>query len=250
MGASMAMDRTLKSGRSKSGVATVVFGLGALLAAAGCATGTSTQQVKMGEIDRAIGGLTGLPGDPLEKEKVEYLVVGKPKYDQFFKSSAEMRAGFVVSEVLSQTLTTNLKSYARSYAASKAADESVKQIVGTTPLDQLSEDQSIALLRLKKEKESLSAEEKLFLASSVGNTAHTVSYLARTSTEAQSLVSAADSLSRSLKDDFTGLDAGKVPLVSKGITTSVDNVQNASSKSVELAKNLTRLGEGLKSLSE
>ena len=218
----------------------------ALLGGAGC--GATTQRVRMDSMNRVIGNLSGFEGDPLEKEPVEYMQTGKGNYDQFFSSAAEMHAGIVVSTALSDSLTTNLKKYARSYAASKAADENVKAIVGDTKPEDLTEDQSFALLNLKKKQGELSDDEKKFATRSVANTAQTTLYLGKTGDQAATLISTGSALSQSVRTDFTGMDAVKVPAVTKGLSGSLDNVKEASVKAPPLAKTLSRLGEGLKNL--
>src|SRR5262249_21399548 len=56
-------------------VACGIMALGAVACAAG-----QTHRLKMGEMQGLIGEMTGLAGDPLENEPVEYVTVGKPKY--------------------------------------------------------------------------------------------------------------------------------------------------------------------------
>lgn len=211
-------------------------------------TTTSTRRVAMNDLDTSIAKLTGLEPSPLSTTAVEYVVTGKPKYDQFFKSSAEVRATFVVSQALSEVLTENLKKYARSYVAIDGTDRSVKALIGKTAPEHLTVEQSQALLVLKKKRGKLSAEEKTFAINSVANTTQTVQYLGKTATTAKSLADSASSLSRSITTDFSGVEASKTPQVTEAVKTSVNNLREAPATAEQLAKTLARLEESLRSL--
>jgi hypothetical protein len=218
-----------------------------LLAATACAT-ASTNRVRMGELNSVLSHLSGLEGDPLEKEPVEYQQVGKADYDRFFKDSSTVRANLVVADALSEALSKNVKNYARSYAAAGAADENVKEIVGDTKPDQLSDEQSIALLRLKKKRNELSGDELKFAASSGANAVQVALYLVGTTLTTRQLAEQGKDLSGKVPTSFTGMEALKAPAATSGLSTSIDNLTRASTRIPDVAQKLTRLGEGLRSL--
>ena len=155
----------------------------------------------------------------------------------------------VVSEAFSEALTRNLKAFARSYAAERAADQSVVEIVGSTPLDQLSEEQSFALLTLKKKRGELRKDEAVYVVSSAANTTQLVMFLNRTQTEAQVLAEQGKLLSQSVSVDFGSPEKiRQAPTVARGLQDSMSHLQRASSRATTLSKTLTRLGASLNSL--
>ena len=231
----------------------VVFAVG--LTFVGCAS--TKYRLTMREMNPIIGWTeipvadlagAGAGADPLEKEKVEYIMSGKGRYDHVTRSAAEIRAGLVLSQAFTETLTTNVKGLARSYAAAHAADENVKEIQGNTAVEDLSWDQQMALLNLKKKQEELSTDETLFLQRSVANTALLVTYLGKTAVESKELAETALALTRSVPTDFIGPDAILAPSVVQSLEGSAKNLDEASAKAPELAKTLARLGEGLKAM--
>jgi hypothetical protein len=224
------------------------WGLALGLLVLGCASTVPTRRVTMDQMQQKIGQLTGLGELPLEKAKVTYLAPGKGAYDAFFKASAEMRGGVMLSEAFSEALTRNLRAFARSYAAQRAADENVREIVGSTPIDQLGEDQSFALLELKKKRGELHQDEAVYVVSSAANTSQMVIYLNRTSLEAQLLAEQGNTLRQSVVRDFGGREILRAPQVTRGLGDSMGHIREASLKASALARTLTRLGECLRGL--
>lgn len=207
-----------------------------------------TRRITKSDVAPAFGGVTILQDDPLEKEKVEYPVTGKGNYDEFFRSSAQLHAGMIISQSATDSLTTNLKKYARSYAASKATDQNVKNIVGDSKPQDLKDDQALALLNLKKKNGELTSEETAFAGKSVASAAVLTAFLAKTPGQANDLTTQGTALTKSVPSDFSGFNAMKAPGVTAGLNQSLTNVKGASAKAPELAKSLARLSEGLQSL--
>jgi hypothetical protein len=210
--------------------------------------GITTQRVKMADVSGGMGKLTCLKSDPLEKEKVEYVTSGKPNYDEVSRSAAEIKAGMVVSNSFADSLTTDLKGYARSYAASQAADESVKEIVGKSKPEELTNEKALALMALKKKRGQLSADEASFALNAATDAVAVVSFLGVSVSQAKPLIAKASGLSQSVKADFTGAEAVKAPVVAKSLQSSTKSLREATEKGPELAKTLARLAQGLKSL--
>lgn len=208
-------------------------------------TGCASQkaQLRMGDTHASLANLTGLDGDPLAKQPVEYEVTGKANYDKFFKDAAVFRAGLVVSNSFAETLTTNVKNYARSYMASGAVSEEAKKIAGSTPAEKLSDDQALAVL--KAAKTSLQIDQLKYLASSGANALQLGVYLTESVKSAKDLVVTGKDLTQKVKTDFTGMDMTKAAGVTSALAGSVDNLNEGAQKAPELAKTLTRLGQGL-----
>jgi hypothetical protein len=202
----------------------------------------------MADVRGDMGKLTCLKSDPLEKEKVEYVVSGKSNYDEVNRSAAEMRAGMIVSNSYADALTTDLKGYARSYAASKATDDNVKEILGKSKPEEISDEQAVALLALKKKRGQLSADEASFALNAAADAAVVATFVGVSASQAKPLAAKATTLTQSVNTDFAGAEAVKAPLVAKGLDTSTKSLKEAAVKGPELAKTLARLAQGLKGL--
>lgn len=206
------------------------------------------QRVTLASMKGTFGEVALLTNDPLDKQKVEWKATGKGNYDDFFEKAALMDAGMIVSQSFTEALTTNLKGYARSFAAEKATDESVKAIVGETPPDKLTEDQSVALLALKKKQDKLNGEETAFVAKSLVSAAVVGTFLSKVPGDSKTLAQTGAGLVQSVPSDFKGLNAVKAPLVTSSLKEAGTHLQDAGTRAPELGKGLARLVEGLKSL--
>jgi hypothetical protein len=227
---------------------TKALGMGLLLLSASACVTASTNRVHMSMLNSALAQLSGIEGDPLAKEPVEYQQVGKSDYDQFFRDSSTVRANLVVADAYSDSLSKNVKRYAQSYAAAHATDDAVKEITGDTKPDQLSDQQSIAILQLKKKRNELSNDELKYAASSGANAVMAGAYIASTASTTKQLTEQGKDLGARVPTAFTGMEAVKAPAASAGVTTSMDNLGKASARIPDVAQKLTRLGEGLRSL--
>jgi|GEM_PF-3024585 len=224
------------------------FVCAALLAVPMAASAASAQRITLAGMKGSFGEVALLTTDPLEKQKVEWKATGKGNYDEFFERAALMDAGMVVSQAFTEALTTNLKGYARSFAAEKATDEAVKEIVGDTPPEKLSDEQSVALLALKKKQDKLNGEETTFVAKSLLSAAVVGSFLAKVPDDSKALAQTGAGLVQSVPSDFKGLQAVKAPIVTASLREAGSHLQDASTRAPEIAKGLARLVEALKSL--
>jgi hypothetical protein len=218
------------------------------LVAAPMAASAASQRVTLSTVKGTFGEVNLLSVDPLEKTKVEWKATGKGNYDDFFEKAARLDAGIIISQACTEAVSTNVKSYARSFAAAKATDAGVKEIVGDTAPDKLSDDQAMALLALKKKKESLSGEESAFVGKALLSGAIVTVYLAKVPDESKALAATGAGLIQSVPSDFSGLNALKGPAVAASLKESTNHLQDAAVRAPEIAKGLTRLLEGLKAL--
>jgi hypothetical protein len=141
-----------------------------------------------------------------------------------------------------------VKAFAMSYVAANANDDNVKQLVSGRALDQISVDESLAVLRLKKQQGKLADDEAKFAVRSAANALQVAVYLKESVNGAKALADKGQGLSGRIKSDFSGLDSVKAPGVTSAIATSVDNLSQAAATAPEIAKQLTRLAAGLSSL--
>ncbi|MGC4000875.1 MAG: hypothetical protein QM767_26840 [Anaeromyxobacter sp.] len=233
---------------SRSARAVALLALAVVLVAPTASRAAGAKRVTLDSIKGAFGEVPILGADPLASKKVEWQPTGKARYDQFLQDAAFMDAGMIVSQATTDTLTTSLKGYARNIAASGAMKDAAKEIVGDTPPDQLSEEQSLALLALKKKMASLSEEELAFATKGAASATVVGGFLAKVPETSTQLVEQGSSLSQSVSKDFTGFDAMKVPGVGAALALSGVHVKDAAERAPELAKAITRLAQGLGSL--
>lgn len=218
----------------------VTFSAVALIAA--CATSRPRLRLVMGSLHGDVASLSGVE-DPLLTHEVTYSETGKADYDSFFKEAAILNASLIVSKAVSETAMGNLKASANTYASVQANDEKVKEIVGSTPMSQLSEEQVVAISKIRKERKDLSEDELKFYASTAANVALLVSYLSTAVQTAVDLAQTGSGLTERVSTDFTGMDSTKAPGVISELAESAKNLQDASSTIPELSKNLVKLGE-------
>lgn len=219
----------------------------ALLAVPMVASAAGTR-VTLAGMKGTFGEVALLTTDPLEKKKVEWKPTGKSNYDEFLERAALMDAGMIVSEAFTQALTDNLKGYARSFAAEKATDQEVKRIVGDTPPEKLSEEQSVALLTLKKQQEKLNGDETAFVAKSLLSAAVVGTFLSKVPDDSKALAKTGAGLVQTVPSDFKGLQAVKAPIVTASLKEAGSHLQEAGTRAPEVAKGLARLVAGLTSL--
>jgi len=209
---------------------------------------TQRGRVKMGELHASLAQSTGLDGDPLDKTPVEFEQIGKPDYDQFFVESARVQAGLVVSNALVESLTKNVKAFAMSFAAANATDANIKKLLNGQSTDQIGVDEAFALLKLKKARTGLSQDEVKYAARTGANTLQTAVYLRESVVGTKAVIEKGQSLSGRVKTDFTGFDMAKAPGVTSALTTSLNNLGESVKTAPEIAKQLTRLAQGLQAL--
>ena len=226
-----------------------IFRLGIVAMILLCANAGMAAILSLSDIDPNLTVLSKTELDPFFKQKLEYQVAGVAKYDKFFKSSAITYGGLLVGKNAATTTSATLKGYARSMAAKAATDANVKEIVGDTPPDKITTEQSIALLKLKKKRGELSEDETKYFISSAANLGLIAVALNASIQNAASLADTGKELSGSAKDDFTGFNAMKLPGVISGITNSATQLAQVPSEGIGLAKELTIMIQAMQMLS-
>jgi hypothetical protein len=154
----------------------------------------------------------------------------------------------VVSNALVEALTKNVKAFAMSYVAANAADAAVQDLLKGRQAEQLTDAESLAVLKLKKAHGGLSSDESKYALRTGANTVQTALYLGESAKGTKELAEKGQQLSGRVQSDFAGLDAPKAPGVASALTSSVNNLTQAATTLPGIAKQLARLGEGLQSL--
>lgn len=181
--------------------------------------------------------------DPLEKEIVEFQQTGKPQYDEFFLSTAKVRAALVVSNKFAEVMTGNIKGYLHDRIAVQALDKMSEEELFKSLTQVAKED-------AKEKGDAIRAEARAKLVKSAASAAGLGVYLVAAAGETVKLISTGKDLSQKVPTDFVGMDAPKAPSVVQGLTGSVNNLVEAGKTLPEVAKRITRLGMGLKAALE
>lgn len=215
----------------------------------GC-VGARVYELRMGDMHADIARMTGLEGDPLEKNKVRFVVTGKQKYDDFFKTAAYTRAGMVVAQALQLSATKNMKKYARSYVSAQAVDQGVKDILGDAKPEEMTDEQAFAIMRLKKQRGQLSADELNYFVQTSANLTQTALYLDVSVRNAGPMVESGSHLVSTVRSDFTGVEARRIPSVLAGLNESLGQVNASVAATPAMVKELVRLGQGIASITD
>jgi hypothetical protein len=176
---------------------------------AGCFGGTK-KQVKMTDLNQNLAKYEKHPTiDVLEKNKVEYDEVAKPNYDSFFKKSAKLYATVLVAKSLCTAAKDTLKNLSTSFQLPVLDDPSAMAASLTEKKGNFAPEQA---LNLKEQKEVLEAL-KISLEEVVR--------------DGQAVAAEGKGLVNTAAKDFIGPDAMKVPAVTSGLNTSIDNIMKA-----------------------
>ena len=182
----------------------------------------------------------------------DYVVSDIEKYNEFFKSSAIISFTFNLSHSMIKDATANLKKYAQDHLAKMTMDENIEEMIGDTPHDSLSVEQSIAIMRLEKERDRISHNEKkyfIFMGGQIG-----IGFLAllRGIKETPSLLKQGRLLLTDIREDFStnGIpDFLAISNVSKGMIESTERLNKVRKGAPVLVEDMKVLYEAFKMLS-
>jgi hypothetical protein len=209
------------------------------LSAIGCAP---KARLQASALPAAYRGLQFEQGKhPLELQPIEVIETGVAKYDSFFRSSAEVAAQLVMAEAFTGSLLSTMKDSARDAAAQRAAEDGAKEILKGRDFKDLPADDQIAFIEYLNKKGGLDSKARASLSKSRENIAAVVASLGKAALDSANLVVTGKQLTESVKNDFKGKDAMKIPAIAAGLGTSVKNLGTAASALPGVIKNLTRL---------
>jgi hypothetical protein len=179
---------------------------------------------------------------------VTYMKIGKPSYDDFFKTSAKLNGLSVLATVMTTTATGQLKNFAMSKAADEAMQENIKEFVGDVPPEEWSTEQSMAVMRMAKEQDKLSMDEVKYFATTSLSMGIVAASLAKGVGEVGALVKDGNALIKNIKK--AKLKLRQIAPTVKGLKGSIKNLKNFKANAPVAAEEMAVLVKGFKMLSE
>jgi hypothetical protein len=204
-----------------------------------------TGTLSLGDADSLVvkaAELVGMKEDPILKKQIQYKIFReRPKYNEFFKRSAQLHGNTVAAEAFAALTTEHMKDTARSAQAKGAVSTSIKEVVNDKPQKDWTPEETGAILALEKKKGELSTDQLTSLAQSAASVALLGKYLAGVPKDGNDLIKS----SNSLKEHF-----GKEGMITQGflgaaLTDSVKSINDAVNQAPLTAKEITRLGAAL-----
>ena len=182
----------------------------------------------------------------------DYVVSDIEKYNEFFKSTAIIAFTLDLSHSMIKDATANLKKYAQDHLAKMTMDENIEEIIGDTPHDELSVEQSVAIMRMEKERDRISHNEKKYFVFMGGQIGIGSLSLLRGIKETPKLLKRGRLLLTDIREDFYSNGIPKfwtISSVSKGIKESTERLNKVRQDAPVLVEDMKVLYEAFKMLS-
>jgi hypothetical protein len=112
--------------------------------------------------------LADLPLGDIQFKDIKYSHIGAGQYDAFFLSSAKIHGLVTLNQQMTEASTKSLKKFAMSKAADEAMKENIAELVGDTPPEQWTVEQNVAVLKMAKQQDKISKDEKRYFAQTGG----------------------------------------------------------------------------------
>ena len=138
----------------------------------------------------------------IDIELIDYPVIGVENHDNFHKSTAIILTTYAVTKWMVDDATWNLKKYAQDHLAKIAMDTNLVELIGDTPHDQLTVEQSAAVLRMEKERDQISSDESRYFLKTTANIGIGVLSLTRSVKELPDLIKTGGSMISNVGSDF------------------------------------------------
>ncbi|MFC1619968.1 hypothetical protein ACFL45_08485 [Candidatus Neomarinimicrobiota bacterium] len=183
---------------------------------------------------------------------IDYTTTGIDRYNEFFKSSALIYFTAELSQAMVNNAAANLKNYARDHLAAGIMEENIQELIGDTPSDQLTVEQSLAVMRMEKEQNRISDNESRYFFSMAGQLGIASLALIRGAKEAPDLIKKGKRLITHVWQDFTIMGIPRFwdiePVVS-GLDESLGRLKHVTVIAPVLIEDIVVLLQGFKELS-
>jgi hypothetical protein len=183
---------------------------------------------------------------------IDYPTTGIDRYNEFFKSSALIYFTTELSQSMVNNAAANLKNYARDHLAAGIMEENIQELIGDTPSDQLTVEQSLAVMRMEKEQNRISDNESRYFFSMAGQLGIASLALIRGAKEAPDLIKKGRRLITHAWEDFTIMGIPRFwdiePVVS-GLDESIGRLKHVTEIAPILIEDIAVLLKGFKELS-
>jgi len=192
-----------------------------------------------------IGGASIGFADDSEDGLVTYIQIGDAGYDEFFKSAAKLDGLVILCKGMTTTSTGQLKKFAMSKAADSAMKDNISGLVGNTPPEQWTTEQSFAVMKMAKAQGKINSDEVKYFATTAGSIGIAVISLGKGVKEAKDLLPKAQELLQNVKSVKPTL----IPAATKGIKGSMGNLNDVVKNTPKMLEEMKVLLDGFKALS-
>ena len=188
--------------------------------------------------------LADLPLGDIQFKKVKYSHIGASEYDAFFLSAAKTRGLISLNQQMTEASTKSLKKFAMSKAADEAMKENIHELVGDTPPEEWTVEQNVAVLRMAKQQDKISKDEKRYFAQTAGTMAIGTAALVKNLDTTKDLTGQGVQLQKSA----TKLKKTKIVSATNGLKKSLENLKEASIKGPKLVAEMKVLSSAFQAL--
>ena len=188
----------------------------------------------------------------IEIALVDYSISGIEKYNDYFKSCAIIFFASNVSHAMVNGATANLKKYAQDHLSKMTMDENIEELIGDTPHDDLSIEQSTAIMRMEKERGKISLNEKKYFVLMAGQLGIGSLLLIRGIKETPNLLKRGRNLLTDVRNDFSLNGFPKfwlIPAVTEGIKESTERLNQVRQDAPVLVEDIKVLYDAFHMLS-
>lgn len=228
-------------------ISTCIVALLALLIA-GCGAGRST--LYLSDLDPKFRVLPDKLG--IDVVLNDYPVVGIENHNNFHKSTAIILTTYSITKEMVDDATSNLKKYAMDHIAKMTMDENIDSLIGDTPHDELTVEQSAAVLRMEKERDNISSDETKYFLSTGANLGIGVLSLIRSIQEIPDLLGNGKSMLTNVRSDFTFMGIPKfwaIPAATTSLNESIKRLNAIKNDAPVLLEDMKVLVDAFRALS-
>ncbi len=175
---------------------------------------------------------------------ITYYSIGNDDFDAFFKTAAKLDGLIILTHYMTMTATGQLKKYAMSAAANEALKDNIHELVGDTPPEEYSTEQSIAVMQLAKQQDKVSDEERKYFATTSLSLGVGVYSLTKGVIETGNLLRDGSNLLQNIGL----LEPWKIPAATKAISASMTNLKSIRNNAPATLEEMKVLYEGFKAL--
>lgn len=181
-----------------------------------------------------------------KKGFIEYYKIGVKEYDSFFMSAAKLDGIAIISRETTKDATLYLKKYAMSKASKDEIRANIQFLVGDKSEAEWTTEETVAVVKMLKEKNEISTDERMYFGTTAESMAITVNLLVRGGIEVKTLIVSGTEMATSLSN----FNPFRTKSIITGVKGSVKNFESFAHNSPETLKELTILYEAFKALSE
>jgi len=200
------------------------------------------------DVNPLLSGFTGTELDPFVETPLFFMKVDMPAYDSFFFDSAKLYGSTVISKNLTLKTNETFKKWAVAASGNEAFKADVKTIIGDAAPEAMTYDNAVSIMKILKAKKAFSDDQKRYMNNAVINLGLASKALVDATKAGAGLPDQGKQLSGTIKADFTGAKALKVPSVTSGLSASTTNVTEALKNSPTILSEMSSLLDVLGSL--